>query len=234
MAHYDAEFFERNRALSLRSAEVVVPLVMERVGPITSVVDIGCGIGTWLAAFASGGVHTLLGVDGDYVDRETLLIDRSNFTPAELTESIRLDRRFDLAISLEVAEHLPESRAATFVADLCRLSDRVLFSAAIPGQPGTNHINLQWPSYWIRLFAEQGYGATDPIRPKIWHRDDIPYWYRQNIVLFIKGHAGEPVPDLVHPFLFEFVLAMSDTPGLRRLPGIVGRSLLRGITSRLR
>lgn len=233
MAHYDAEFYERNRALSLRSAEVVVPLVMEEVGPMSSVVDIGCGIGTWLVEFANRGVSTLLGVDGDYVGRDTLLIDPGNFIAAELTEAIRFDRRFDLAISMEVAEHLPESRAKSFVADLCRLSDHVLFSAAIPGQPGTNHINLRWPSYWIQLFAEQGYGATDPIRPKIWHCDDIPYWYRQNIVLFTKGHPGDPVPDLVHPFLLEFVLSMGDTPGLRRLPGIVGRSLLRAIMNRL-
>src|SRR5690606_35475831 len=140
------------------------------------------------------------------------------FRRTDLGTPISESSRFDLSISLEVAEHLPESRADVFVDNLTRLSDAVLFSAAIPGQGGTGHVNEQWPTYWIERFAARGFRLADVVRPAIWEDDRMPYWYRQNTLLFVKEsrladapaalreavERGPVVPlRAVHPILLE-------------------------------
>ena len=116
-----------------------------------------------------------------------------------------------MAISLEVAEHLPETAAAGFVASLCRHADVVLFSAAIPAQGGDNHINEQWQSYWAKLFAQEGFEVFDLVRPRFWSEGRIPFWYRQNMLLYVSDKAeslqqklncprgGDICIDMVHP-----------------------------------
>src|SRR5205823_6989515 len=98
-----------------------------------SVVDVGCGPGAWTAEFKRTGA-AVLGIDGYDVKADQLLISPQEFERRNLTEPLRLDRRFDLVNCLEVAEHLPAARAASLVENLCRLGDVVVFSAAVPGQ----------------------------------------------------------------------------------------------------
>jgi hypothetical protein len=89
----------------------------------------------------------------------------------DLRESVTITRTFDLAVSLEVAEHLPPERGEGFVEDLCRLAPVVLFSAAVPGQGDpkhTGHLNERWQSYWASLFHERGYERAECVRPAIW------------------------------------------------------------------
>ena len=113
-----------------RAAEYVFGLIRP-----ASVVDIGCGTGAWLGLFKACGAQ-VHGYDGDYVNRDMLVIEQEEFTPYDLSEKIPVDRRYDMAMSLEVAEHLDAGCADRFVADLTQFSDVVLFSAAIPGQGG--------------------------------------------------------------------------------------------------
>lgn len=203
-APYDRSFFDAHRQGVSRSADVVVPILLEMLAP-QSVVDIGCGRGTWLSVFARLGLADYLGVDGTWVNLDTLDIPRERFVATDLQQPIHLDRRFDLVVSLEVAEHLPASAAGAFVQSLTGLGDRVVFSAAIPHQGGTGHQNEQWPSYWIQRFAERDFEVLDVIRPLIWHRDEIEPWYCQNTLLFVRRgtprpHVAASVPvDLVHP-----------------------------------
>jgi SAM-dependent methyltransferase len=167
-----------------QSAAVVVPVILERFAP-RSVVDIGCGTGAWLEVFAACGVTDYIGVDGAYVlDRDDLRIPPDHFVAADLEKPLVLDRRFDVALSLEVAEHLAPEAAELFVAGLAAAARIVVFSAAIPGQPGFHHVNLQWPAYWARLFADQGMRPADLIRPLIWEDERVEWWYRQNMFVF--------------------------------------------------
>jgi hypothetical protein len=110
-------------------------------------------------------------------------------------------------LSLEVAEHLPPSAGPSFVATLCGLGDVVLFSAAIPHQGGTNHINEAWPGYWNGLFREQGFECFDVVRSAFWMRLEVEWWYAQNALIFAKSQPWlrekltpvvEPMP-CVHP-----------------------------------
>jgi len=192
---YDSRFYETQKTGSYNSACIVVPIVRNML-KVRSVCDIGCGIGTWLRCWQEQGVDDVLGIDGDYVDTKQLMIPAEKFRAADLSQPIRCDRRFDLAMSLEVAEHLPPSRAASFVADLTALAPVVLFSAAVPGQGGTNHINERWQSYWASIFNDKGFDTFDVLRSRLWDNNRVESWYRQNTMLFCKRDTVASYPGL--------------------------------------
>ncbi len=188
MTSYTSTFFHDHRAGALRSAHQIVPLI-KNLMRVESVVDLGCGIGAWLAAFREHDVEDILGVDGDYVERDKLEIPAECFLSHDLRQPLNLRRRFDLAVSLEVAEHLPGESAPVLVQSLVDLAPVVLFSAAAPHQSGKNHVNEQWPAYWAEHFAAHDYLPIDCLRRKLWDRDDVEWWYSQNAFLYAeKSH----------------------------------------------
>jgi SAM-dependent methyltransferase len=232
---YSAEFYENQSLGSRRSADIVVPVVKAMVEP-ASVVDVGCGVGTWLASWRALGVADVLGLDGSWVDSAMLQIPPACFRPHDLTRPIRLERSFDLAMSLEVAEHLEERHADGFIASLVGLAPVVLFSAAIPGQGGRHHVNEQWPDYWGDRFARHGYQPVDCVRRRVWTAP-IDYCYAQNTFLYAasrvleinatlraerQANAGPPL-SLVHPEHYRAVLKPLGKPG--RLLGLLIASL---------
>ena len=209
---YSEDYYTNRQAGVMRSADVIVPMIMEWVQP-ASVLDVGCGMGGWLATFARHGVRDFLGTDGDYVDRTRLVIPQDQFVPRDLSHPLRLGRTFDLVVSLEVAEHLPERSAVGFVESLTSLGPIVLFSAAIPLQGGRGHVNEQWPRYWAEMFAGHDYVAVDCVRRRVWENDDVQWWYAQNTILYVRRDqlansaalkreldaAPPPPASLVHP-----------------------------------
>lgn len=222
MTTYDTQFYKNQKEGSKQSAQKIVPFIVNLLHP-QSVVDVGCGVGTWLSVFKNHKVTNILGIDGSYVDRKQLLINESEFLPKNLTEPIEVGKRFDLAISLEVAEHLPNDKAEQFVTSLTKLASVVLFSAAIPGQGGVHHVNEQWPDYWFKLFAKRNYVPIDCVRMHFWDDEKVQYWYTQNILLYVDktykasnhnlfdkinssslGKGGEPF-SLVHPRMYSVV-----------------------------
>jgi SAM-dependent methyltransferase len=197
--YYTRDFFERLQSGATRSARAMVPLVV-RLLSVRSVADIGCGDGSWLAVFRELGVEEIFGIDGEYVDPSLLQIPRDCFKVFDLTKAFDLGRVFDLAVSLEVAEHLPADSAPVFVESLTRLAPTVLFSAAIPFQGGTHHINEQWPDKWVDLFREHDYLPIDCIRKRVWQNDAVEWWYAQNILLFVRADLIEGTPALKAEF----------------------------------
>ncbi len=250
--HYPLSALDEAKPGSSRSAEVVVPVVRELLAP-GSVLDAGCGLGTWLQVWQQNGVQDILGVDGtDDLPPGTRLISTDHFRAIDLRAPFNLGRRFALVQSLEVAEHLPRACAAGFVQSLCDHGDMVLFGAAIPGQGGHRHVNEQWQSHWARLFAERGFKAFDVIRPRIWHQPDVSMWYKQNTLLFahesrvaalsarLSAVPAEPRSlDLVHPDLFTAKMSQpaswvdpAQLPVRALLAGL-GRAIPRAVAGRL-
>ncbi|MCH5599298.1 class I SAM-dependent methyltransferase [Niabella ginsengisoli] len=163
----------------------------------SSVLDVGCGVGSWLKAWLE--VYPdieIAGIDGPYIMKKDLVIDHKRFQKYDLKFPFNLNRTFDLVTSFEVAEHLPETSADSFVRSLTEHGSIIAFSASIPYQDGTHHINEQYPEYWAQKFMKYGFHAVDIIREKIWDNEQIPYWYKQNILIFINSAALEKYPIL--------------------------------------
>lgn len=207
MSFYDSAFYSDQEDGSRVSAKIVLSQLFERVGTPTSAIDIGCGVGTWAAELLEQGVSKVVGVDGDYVPRDRLYIPRDNFFACDLNlELLKFDKKFDFCICLEVAEHLNPERADSFIAEILNMSTSVLFSAAIPGQGGTHHINEQWQSYWVNKFNSQGFFAEFDIRSLVWESENVEFWYKQNMFFFSKKTLENRIDiiDVVHPEMFKY------------------------------
>jgi SAM-dependent methyltransferase len=195
MSIYGDSFFDEQEQEVLRSARVVVPLLIDLVAP-QAVVDVGCGRGAWLSVFREHGVARVHGLDGEHVNRARLLIDEGAFAAVDLARPFDAGTSFDLALCLEVVEHLPHSAGPSVVSALAAAAPVVLFSAAIPGQGGTGHVNERWPRYWEGLFARVGYVRVDAIRRHVSYDTRVKWWYRQNIVLYASSDALANLPAL--------------------------------------
>ena len=172
-----------------------------------SIIDVGCGRGTWLRAALELGAELVRGVDGVAIADSDLLFPRERFLQCDLAAPLELGERFDVAICLEVAEHLEPDASAALVASLARHADLIYFSAAAPGQLGQHHVNCQWPDYWQRLFNQHGFVCDDRPRQLLWNLEEIEPWYRQNMFVarLAPDLAGkeEPLRPLVHPAMLE-------------------------------
>lgn len=231
---YNTQFYINNRNDKKRtSVEVVLSEVIKVLPKIDSAVDFGCGVGTWLAELQKLGVKEIKGFDGPWVKKNLLTIPADSFVETNLEKGITLDKKYDLAISIEVAEHLPESSAVLFIESLTQASDIILFSAAIPFQGGANHMNEQWPDYWYKLLNERGYVAIDFLRKRIWNDQRVLSFHRQNIILYVKKEkentikipkddSSYPPMAIVHP---EFYLSKQNI--LKRIiKSILGQRLV--------
>ncbi len=187
---YTREFFKGQTEGSLASARKILPLLFKYISP-RQVIDVGCGTGSWLAVARELGVRELFGIDGSSTAPQHPLINTGEFSVADLSTTLDIRRNFDLCISLEVAEHLPATRGESFVSDLCRMSTLVLFSAAIPFQGGTAHINERWLEYWGILFRKQHFVAFDLVRDLVWEDPQVEPWYAQNTLLFVREGSWE-------------------------------------------
>lgn len=191
-----------------KAAEEIIPYILKLLKP-KSVLDIGCGIGTWLKIFKENGIDDFIGIDGEYVNRDLLYsnIEQKNFVAIDLGKEFNLNKKFDLAVSLEVAEHLPLESSDIFIESIIKHSDNILFSAAIPNQWGQNHLNEQWSDYWIEKFKNYGYNCFD-IRAIFWENKNIEWWYKQNLFIFSKNNLNielnnNRIINIIHPEHFE-------------------------------
>ncbi len=226
---YNRQFYQSSHEERfVYSANTILPIVIKNIPLVSSAIDVGCGSGIWLSCLQNLNRELgrneieVCGIEGYWIDENIVKLDKENFRRLDLFEmpypSIK---RYDLAISLEVAEHLPKKNATAFVQFLTSLSDFVLFSAAIPYQGGTNHLNEQWQGYWKEIFEENNYTLIDLVRPIVWDDEKIHTHYRQNTFLYcktervgeIKYSNNSPIISVVHPEHYKRFLE----PGLKRL-----------------
>ncbi len=175
-ALYGPEFFVGRSHTVAISAQAVTPVLHDLFAP-SSVLDVGCGHGEWLEAFD---LDDVFGVDlaAPYGPR---------FLRHDLRKPLNLGRTFDLVVSLETGEHLPEDAAGTLVDSIVRHGSCVVFSAAVVGQEGIGHINCQPHEYWHEKFEDYGFVTYDAIRPQIAGDSRVSWWYAQNIFLYARN-----------------------------------------------
>lgn len=193
MKNYDDKFFEYVNSGSINSARTVLPFIHKHLA-INSVLDIGCGQGAWLSVWQELGINNFIGIDGSYVDSAHLLIPEENFVTADLAEKFSINKQFDLIQCLEVAEHLPLSKASQFVAAIAAHGKTVMFSAAPKGQGGDHHVNEQGYDFWRSLFRAHNYFVFDCIRPEISQALSVEPWYRYNTFLYVHKDSLTQLP----------------------------------------
>jgi SAM-dependent methyltransferase len=193
---YNEDFYRYIQIGSRRSAHSIIPIVLRELSP-ASVLDVGCGAGAWLSEYRNCGIADYLGVDGAYVQPASLLISPEHFQSQDVAQPFDLGRRFDLVQCLEVGEHLPKAASETLIENLIRHSNKVIFSAATPGQGGENHINEQTHEFWRLLFARHGYQPFDFLRPLIKDLSSVESWYRRNIILYVAQSVIHELPPAV-------------------------------------
>ena len=197
--------YDHSRNLhTVEGARAALPKFFPDAMP-ASLLDIGCGRGTWLRAATECGVTDIFGVDGVEIPREQLLFPPERFICRDLARPLDLGRRFEAVFCLEVAEHLQPAASSTLIDTLTSHADTIVFSAACPWQPGQYHVNCQWPEYWQQLFNSRGFVCEDSLRWRVWSLQQIEPWYRQNVFLARRfpDRAGSErrIPPVVHPDL---------------------------------
>lgn len=214
---YSEHFYSEMADTSLSSARVVVPIVLNYLS-VNSVVDVGCGMGTWLKVFLENGISNIKGFDGGWVDSEKMCVPKQAFSQIDLDGDFDIQSCADLVVCLEVAEHLLDKQAHILVKNLVSVAPVVLFSAAIPLQGGSRHVNERWPEYWSGIFKKHGYVPVDCIRRKIWENENVSFFYSQNMVFYVSEKDLERYPKinfeyingnnvalpLVHPHMYLY------------------------------
>jgi hypothetical protein len=239
---YSQAFYADRSATAIPAAKIVMAELARLLQP-ASVIDVGCGDGSFLSVLSEFGVVDLRGVEGPWIGDAQLQVPPDSVQRHDLDRPFACERRYDLAVSIEVAEHLRPERAESFVDDLVKLADVILFSAAIPGQGGTHHVNERWQSYWAGLFDRRGFAVVDSLRPALWNNPEVPVPWRQNLLLYANQRGLERWPglaaarqrtagqilDLVHPLPFWRARKPRGFGYLltRQTPAAVGHSLRR-------
>lgn len=220
MHNYNKKFFDYIDNQSFESAEIILKEIYKNIN-FQSIVDVGCGTGSWLRAASSITKNlNLIGIDGKYA-KKTFSCEKANFISHDLEKNFnnKIKIKTDLVVCMEVAEHLSFKRSTSFIKNLCSLSDTILFGAAVKHQRGTLHINEQPQSFWVNLFSKNGYIAHYLPRKKLWNNEKIlktPY-YISNSFLFIKKNSKNlkkftkykvnenDVIDIVHPIYLDWL-----------------------------
>jgi 2-polyprenyl-3-methyl-5-hydroxy-6-metoxy-1,4-benzoquinol methylase len=156
----------------------ILDLTIELFHP-ASVLDVGCGTGVSLDYFKKRGVDAY-GMEGSALAiskaQNPLLIKQY-----DLHTSIDLSRKFDLVWCFEVAEHIHPRHVSNLLETLTNHGDRILLSAAQPGQGGLGHLNEQFPEYWIEKMSAYGF-ALDAINVRKYRQ--LPDHFASNILVF--------------------------------------------------
>jgi len=248
---YTAEYFDELDRPSYLSALFFAEKIMPLFRP-TSVLDFGCGNGSWLRAFQEKGVEILRGLDGPWNNGEMLLSAGIEFTQIDFTEigastTKAQQVKADLAICVEVAEHIDEKYSDSLLSFLTAASDVIIFSAAFSNQGGEHHVNENYHSYWAGKFAKLNYEVFDLFRPEFWNNQVIGFWYRQNCFLYVRADSIardllqskgiEPLRqihfmDCVHPELFH--LKCGDGMSFDQVIRQISPSLARAVKRRVK
>ncbi|MBN2854200.1 class I SAM-dependent methyltransferase [Patescibacteria group bacterium] len=187
---YDDNFFHNTIKFEADSAKAFVDIILEYFSP-ESIIDIGCGAGIYLFEFEKRGVKDVFGIDGSEHAKNSFLLSQDKLEIFDLAKEYQTEKKFDLCLCVEVAEHLREEDADTLVNTIIESSDLVIFTAAVPGQGprSIGHINEQPHEYWIKKFSQNNYSFLDDLTKEMrlkMQEQKVVWWIVSNLMIFKK------------------------------------------------
>lgn len=204
MAELSPETRDAVRAGAIQSAAAVLPIIFQTTGLPACLLDVGAGEGHWVDEAVRLGVPAAdaWGVDLE-AEAEEYRWDAEAGTPLPLHPTYG---KWSVVLCLETAEHVTPRAGGHLVAELCSVTETIVWSAAVPGQGGDGHVNEAWPRDWHEVFQTHGFVLVDPWRDRLWECADVEPWYRQNLLLAQRVGttvSAYPAPrSLVDPVTF--------------------------------
>ncbi len=188
---YNDKYYERHFAQYRKWENKIGEYLYEELKP-NSVLDLGCGVGSYLEGFLNAGCKNLLGIELSFSDVEKYIVEdiRSHIIEGDVTTSLNLNRKFDCVISFEVGEHIAPYGTEKFIDNLILCSDRyIILTAAPPGQRGTGHINLRSKDFWIESIVSKGFLYREDLVEKYrvkWKEFNVEKYILNNLMVFKK------------------------------------------------
>lgn len=184
-AIYDDKFFRENVKISGDNSKECVDVILEFFKP-NSVVDFGCGPGVYLKEFEKKGIK-ILGIDGSIYAKNNSVINKEKIIIKDFRKEINLNKKFDMAICFEVAEHMEKKFSNMLVKNITKCMDIIIFTAAKIGQGGMDHINEQTPEFWMNIFNKNGFRFEKKISEEMKKRmkeKNVVWWIPENLMVF--------------------------------------------------
>ncbi len=201
---YPSAFFRGRSRYNWRAPIVCSSIVQACVAVLDlgprSAVDVGCAIGDLTAQFNLMGIEAV-GLEGSPCAKEHIVCDPEAWHCVDMREPIAGPwYDYDVCTCFEVAEHLEEECADTFVDNLCLLSNVLIMSACPPHatkKPTKFHVNEQEGPYWDEKFKARNYArhlALEEALKVAWHpwrkKYGIAAFY-QNLLVYTQEGGGE-------------------------------------------
>jgi hypothetical protein len=202
---YSHDFYSDMKKASADSYSFLATWIFNYCSP-KSAIDWGAGTGELLMALQISHNVRVRALEGHWIKELPTSLPKIYYEFRDLRFPFKLEEKFDVAICLEVAEHLEDEYAQTLIDGICNSSDLIFFSAAIPYQGGTSHVNEQWPIYWAEKFHQAGFVLAHDPREELWDNPEVAAYYKQNLLIFERseGNLKLVVPrPLIHPSLWE-------------------------------
>ncbi len=186
---YHQSFYDSVSARAEKTAQITRELISSFLTP-ESLIDIGSGDGVWTFTYLSG-FSNLNATVVDLPETQFKFINNLSSRVHVIQQDFELGVNlpssiFDLAICVEVIEHLSPRAAQELISYICKHSKVVLFSGATKGQGGTHHINENTQSFWIESMVNRGMKAYDVVRPVLSGEKEVPSYYKNNIFLYVN------------------------------------------------
>lgn len=119
------------------------------------VLDAGCAMGFLVECLRARGVDAY-GIDiSTYAIEQAHEPARSFCRVGSIADDLGGD--YDVIVSIEVAEHMPQHEAERAIANFCAHTTDVLFSSSPVDCREPTHVNVHPPEYWAEQFARHGF-----------------------------------------------------------------------------